>query len=114
METEIRRGVPELVVDSLQAAVTESTEAVDELSQEELQQLMIIVPEEGMNIKALQTKYPFIDWVVYTEDSRMYLKIIRVGNHTEMLVAKLLVEQDNEMSRELLRKIFMQIERPGR
>ncbi|GJW85292.1 retrovirus-related pol polyprotein from transposon TNT 1-94 [Tanacetum coccineum] len=81
METEIRRGVPELVADSSQAAVTESTEAggtkraaeeelgqqsskkqkSDELSQEELQQLMIIVPEEGMNIEALQTKYPIID-----------------------------------------------------
>ncbi|GJZ95051.1 hypothetical protein Tco_0667254 [Tanacetum coccineum] len=31
-----------------------------------------------------------------------------------MLVAKLLVEQDSEMSRELLRKIFMQVERPRR
>ncbi|GJR29565.1 hypothetical protein Tco_1105797 [Tanacetum coccineum] len=50
----------------------------DELSQEELQQLMIIVPEEGMNIEALQTKYQIIDWEVYTEDSRMYWKIIRV------------------------------------
>ncbi|GKB31575.1 zinc finger, CCHC-type containing protein, partial [Tanacetum coccineum] len=150
METEIRRGVPELVVDSSQAAVTVSTEAggtkrvaeeelgqqsskkqkSDELSQEELQQLMIIVLEEGMNIEALQTKYPIIDWEVYTKDSRMYWKIIRVSNHTEdgmyiymlvereyplsrgvltqMLVAKLLVEQDNKMSRELLRKIFMQ------
>ncbi|GJY89335.1 hypothetical protein Tco_0503963 [Tanacetum coccineum] len=56
----------------------------DELSQEQLQQLMIIVPEEGMNVKALQTKYPIIDWEVYTEDSRMYWKIIRVGNHTEV------------------------------
>ncbi|GKB30762.1 hypothetical protein Tco_0870163 [Tanacetum coccineum] len=33
---------------------------------------------------------------------------------TQMLVAKLLVDQDNEMSRELLRKIFMQIERRRR
>nr|GEW03269.1 hypothetical protein [Tanacetum cinerariifolium] len=41
-----------------------------ELSQDELQQLMIIVPEEGMDIEALQTKYPIIDWEVYTEDSR--------------------------------------------
>ncbi|GJX12397.1 hypothetical protein Tco_0204155 [Tanacetum coccineum] len=56
----------------------------DELSQEQLQQLMIIVPEEGMNVEALQTKYPIIDWEVYTEDSRMYWKIIRVGNHTEV------------------------------
>ncbi|GJX82181.1 hypothetical protein Tco_0331662 [Tanacetum coccineum] len=39
---------------------------------------MIIVLEEGMNVEALQTKYPIIDWEVYTEDSRMYWKIIRV------------------------------------
>ncbi|GJW63635.1 hypothetical protein Tco_0115519 [Tanacetum coccineum] len=45
---------------------------------------MIIVPEEGMNVEALQTKYPIIDWEVYTEDSIMYWKIIRVGSHTEV------------------------------
>ncbi|GJX62278.1 hypothetical protein Tco_0295178 [Tanacetum coccineum] len=91
-----------------------------------------------MNVEALQTKYPIIDWEIYTEGTRKYWKIIRVGNHTErkkgidiymlvekeypvskgtltqMLGAKLLVEQDNEMSRELLRKIFMQAERPKR
>ncbi|GKB57918.1 hypothetical protein Tco_0914104 [Tanacetum coccineum] len=33
---------------------------------------------------------------------------------TLMMGAKLLVEQNNEMSRELLRKIFMQVERPRR
>ncbi|GKF32149.1 hypothetical protein Tco_0101947, partial [Tanacetum coccineum] len=32
------------------------------------------------------------------------------GTLIQMLVAKLLVEQDNEISRELLRKIFMQAE----
>ncbi|GJR47324.1 hypothetical protein Tco_1315427 [Tanacetum coccineum] len=36
------------------------------------------------------------------------------GFLTLMLVAKLLVEQDNEISKELLRKIFMQVERPIR
>ncbi|GJX54298.1 hypothetical protein Tco_0282667 [Tanacetum coccineum] len=49
-------------------------ESKDELSQEQLQQLMIIVPEEGMNVEALQTKYPIIDWEVYTEDSRNVLE----------------------------------------
>ncbi|GJU97680.1 hypothetical protein Tco_1326951 [Tanacetum coccineum] len=33
----------------------------DELSQKELHQLMIIVPKKGMNVEALQTKYPIID-----------------------------------------------------
>ncbi|GJS13776.1 hypothetical protein Tco_0408248 [Tanacetum coccineum] len=56
----------------------------DELSQEQLQQLIIIVPEEAMNVEALQTKYPIIDWEIYTEDLRKYWKIIRVGDHTEV------------------------------
>ncbi|GJX74662.1 hypothetical protein Tco_0313257 [Tanacetum coccineum] len=41
-------------------------ESKDALSQEQLQQLLIIVPEEGMNVEALQTKYLIIDWEVYT------------------------------------------------
>ncbi|GJT81380.1 hypothetical protein Tco_1055722 [Tanacetum coccineum] len=151
--------------------------------------MMIIVSEQGMNVEALQTKYPIINWEIYTKGARKYWKIIRVGNYTEvyqffndmlkafgredlvklwslvkekftsteptkdkereiwvelkihhvstkdgvdiyllverkyplsrgvltqMLVAKLLVEQDNEISRKLLRKIFMQVERPRR
>ncbi|GJR05371.1 putative ribonuclease H-like domain-containing protein [Tanacetum coccineum] len=46
-------------------------ESKDELSQEQLQQLMIIVPElNGWNVEALQTQIPIIDWEVYTEDLR--------------------------------------------
>ncbi|GKD16717.1 hypothetical protein Tco_1205875, partial [Tanacetum coccineum] len=162
----------------------------EELLQEELQQMMIIVPEQRINVKALQTKYLIINCEIYTKGTRKYWKIIKIGNHTEnfkstddkerviwvklkrlfkpdtddelwklqnhihdftwrlydscgvhyvstekgidiymlvekeyplsrgtltlMLVAKLLVDQDNEMSRELLRKIFMQAERPRR
>ncbi|GJW22331.1 hypothetical protein Tco_0032953 [Tanacetum coccineum] len=44
----------------------------DELSQEELQQMMIIVTEQGMNVEALKTKYPIIDWKIYTEGTRKY------------------------------------------
>nr|GEW18758.1 xylulose kinase-1 [Tanacetum cinerariifolium] len=57
---------------------------VDELSQEELQQLIIIVLEQGMNVEALQTKYTIIDREIYTEDTRKYWNIIRVGNYTEV------------------------------
>ncbi|GKB03899.1 hypothetical protein Tco_0832042 [Tanacetum coccineum] len=45
---------------------------------------MIIVPEEGMNVKALQTKYLIIDWEVYSENTIKFWKIIRVGNYTEV------------------------------
>ncbi|GJW69427.1 retrovirus-related pol polyprotein from transposon TNT 1-94 [Tanacetum coccineum] len=71
-------------------------ESKDELSQEQLQQLMIIVPEEGINVEALQTKYPIIDWEVYTEDSRMYWKIIIVGNHTEVELKRLFEPDKND------------------
>ncbi|GJV21897.1 hypothetical protein Tco_1370917, partial [Tanacetum coccineum] len=159
----------------------------DELSQEELQQMMIIVLEQGMNVEALQTKYPKLTrrftlkalrstrrsseldiilrfnsteptdnkereiwvklkrlfeldtddelwklqkhihdlpWKIYdscgvhhvsTEKGiDIYMLIekefpLSRGTLTQMLVAKLLVDQDNEMSSELLRKIFMQL-----
>ncbi|GKD64540.1 hypothetical protein Tco_1306648, partial [Tanacetum coccineum] len=71
-------------------------ESKDELSQEQIQQLMIIVPEEGMNVEAFQTKYPIIDREVYTEDSRKYWKIIRVGNHTEVELKRLFEPDDDD------------------
>ncbi|GJR33844.1 putative reverse transcriptase domain-containing protein [Tanacetum coccineum] len=41
-----------------------------EVSEEELKKLLVIVPVEEVYIKALQVKYPIIDWEVFTEESR--------------------------------------------
>ncbi|GKB14797.1 hypothetical protein Tco_0848720 [Tanacetum coccineum] len=197
IETKIRREVPELAPEKPAEESKEKED--DELSQEELQQLMIIVPEEGMNVEAMQTKYPIINWEVYikiqectgkssgddlvklwslvqerfnstdpTEDKEIELWVelkrlfepdvddelwksykhvhditwrlydtcgvhhvfikdeidiymlveneypLSRGVLTQMLAAKLLVEQNNKMSKELLRKIFMMAERPRR
>ncbi|GKB23256.1 hypothetical protein Tco_0862657 [Tanacetum coccineum] len=38
---------------------------------------------EEVYVEALQVKYPIIDWEIHSEDSRKYLKIIRVRGHTE-------------------------------
>ncbi|GJX39745.1 hypothetical protein Tco_0253048 [Tanacetum coccineum] len=106
IESEIERVIPELAAGSSKRDAEEELDQesskrqktgesselaeeprdkeADELSQEELQQMMIIVPEQGMNVEALQTKYPIIDWEIYTEGTRKYWKIIRVGNHTEV------------------------------
>ncbi|GJW96335.1 hypothetical protein Tco_0178143 [Tanacetum coccineum] len=106
MESESERVIPELAAgsskrdaeeelvqeSSKRQKTGESSEPVEEpkdkeeeeLSQERIQQMMIIVPEQGMNVEALQTKYPIIDWEIYTEGARKYWKIIRVGNHTEV------------------------------
>ncbi|GJV76898.1 hypothetical protein Tco_1508482 [Tanacetum coccineum] len=75
-------------VGSVQEQSDEEPKA-DELSQEQLQQLMIIVPEEGMNVEALQTKYPIIDWEVYSKDTIKFWKIIIVGNYTKNLASHL-------------------------
>ncbi|GKC40363.1 hypothetical protein Tco_1052747 [Tanacetum coccineum] len=123
IESKVDRAVPKLAARSSKRAVEEELDQesskrqktgesseqaeeprdkeADERSQEELQQMMIIVldgvhhvsTEKGIDIYMLVEKgYPL---------SRGTLKL--------MLVAKLFVDQDNEMSRELLRKIFMQI-----
>ncbi|GJR18338.1 hypothetical protein Tco_0966865 [Tanacetum coccineum] len=55
-----------------------------EPSQKEIQEMMIILPEEGMHVEALQTKYPLIDWEIHSEDTMKFWKIIRVGNYTEL------------------------------
>ncbi|GJS06869.1 hypothetical protein Tco_0363665 [Tanacetum coccineum] len=46
--------------------------------------MVIIVPDEGINVEALQTKYPIIGWEVNFEDTMQFWKIIRVGNHTKV------------------------------
>ncbi|GJT36575.1 putative reverse transcriptase domain-containing protein [Tanacetum coccineum] len=54
-----------------------------ELLQEDLQQMLMVVPVEEVYVEALQVKYPINNWEVYTKESRKYWKIIRVGNHIE-------------------------------
>ncbi|GJW11856.1 hypothetical protein Tco_1577683 [Tanacetum coccineum] len=48
----------------------ESAEKEKELSEEELQKLLVIVLVEEVYVEALQVKYPIIDWEVYFEDTR--------------------------------------------
>ncbi|GJS51950.1 hypothetical protein Tco_0625312 [Tanacetum coccineum] len=68
------------------------------LPQEDLQQMMMVVPVEEVYVEALQVKYPIIDWEVYSEDTRRYWKIIRVGNHTEayQIFAEMLKKFDRD------------------
>ncbi|GKC11062.1 hypothetical protein Tco_1007844 [Tanacetum coccineum] len=76
----------------------ESAEKEKELSEEELQKLLVIVLVEEVYVEALQVKYPIIDWEVYSEDTRRYWKIIRVGNHTEayQIFAEMLKKFDRD------------------
>ncbi|GJY18694.1 hypothetical protein Tco_0390185 [Tanacetum coccineum] len=48
----------------------QSAEKEKELSKEELQKLLVVVPVEEVYVEALQVKYPITDWEVYSEDTR--------------------------------------------
>ncbi|GJU29751.1 hypothetical protein Tco_1173340 [Tanacetum coccineum] len=76
----------------------ESPEKEKEISEEELQKLLVIVPVEEVYVEALQVKYPIIDWEVYSKDTRRYWKIIRIGNHTEVyqIFAEMLKKFDRD------------------
>ncbi|GKB16272.1 hypothetical protein Tco_0850195 [Tanacetum coccineum] len=65
--------------------LTDEDPKTDELHlRNKLNQMVIIVPDEGINVEALQTKYPIIRWEVHSNDTMQFWKIIRVGNHTEV------------------------------
>nr|GEV98765.1 putative ribonuclease H-like domain-containing protein [Tanacetum cinerariifolium] len=54
-----------------------------EMSEEDVQNMLEIVPVSKFKVEALQVKYPIIDWEIHSEGSRTYWKIIRVGEITE-------------------------------
>ncbi|GJX31245.1 hypothetical protein Tco_0241100 [Tanacetum coccineum] len=47
--------------------------------EEEVQRLKRAVPDEGINVEALQTKYPIIGWEVHSEDTMQFWKINQVA-----------------------------------
>nr|GEU46216.1 synaptobrevin, longin-like domain protein [Tanacetum cinerariifolium] len=61
----------------------QQSEEPKELSEEELKEMMELVPVEEL-YEALHVKYPIIDLEIYSEGQRKYWKIIRVRNHTEV------------------------------
>nr|GEW08058.1 hypothetical protein [Tanacetum cinerariifolium] len=59
----------------------EETPTVDpaEISQEDIHNILQIVLMVEFKVEALQVKYPLIDWEIYSEGSRTYWRMIRVG-----------------------------------
>nr|GEW28598.1 hypothetical protein [Tanacetum cinerariifolium] len=54
-----------------------------EMSEEDVQNMLKIVPVSEFKVEGLQVKYPIIDWEIHTEGLRTYWNIIRVGGITE-------------------------------
>ncbi|GKE40478.1 hypothetical protein Tco_1463883, partial [Tanacetum coccineum] len=91
------------VLESVQEHIDEESK-IEELSQEQLHQLIITVPEEGIHVEALQTKYPIVDWEIHSEDTIKFWKIIRVGDHT--MVYQTFVDMLKNFDREDLLKLW--------
>nr|GEW52199.1 hypothetical protein [Tanacetum cinerariifolium] len=54
----------------------------EEVSEEDLKEMMQLVPVEEVYVEALQVKHPIIDWEIHSEGQRDYWKIIKLGGHT--------------------------------
>nr|GFB40704.1 hypothetical protein [Tanacetum cinerariifolium] len=51
----------------------------EEVLEENLKEMMELIPIEEVYVEALQVKHPIIDWEVHTEGERRYWKITRLG-----------------------------------
>nr|GEY91049.1 hypothetical protein [Tanacetum cinerariifolium] len=54
----------------------------EDVSKEDLKEMMQPVPIEEVYVEALQVKYPIIDREIHIEGKKDYWKIIRLGGHT--------------------------------
>nr|GFC10091.1 hypothetical protein [Tanacetum cinerariifolium] len=105
------------------------TDDPKEMSEEDVKNMLQIVLVFEFKLEALQVKYPLIYWKIYSEGSRSYWKIIRVGeiiqayrSFEDMVkdfdredldaLTMLQVDEDYEMARDLLMKIFMEGKKP--
>nr|GEV45561.1 ribonuclease H-like domain-containing protein [Tanacetum cinerariifolium] len=72
-------------VEVLGSESTQDTPTIDptKMSEEDVQNMLEIVPVSEFKVKALQVKYPLIDREIHYEGSKSYWKIIRVGGITE-------------------------------
>nr|GEW04992.1 hypothetical protein [Tanacetum cinerariifolium] len=70
---------------SVSSSTQQDTSIVDpaEISKEDVQNMLQIIPVAEFKVESLQVKYLLIDWEIHFEGSRSYWKIIRVGGITE-------------------------------
>nr|GEW80547.1 hypothetical protein [Tanacetum cinerariifolium] len=77
----------------------------EEVSEEDLKEMMQLVPVEEVYVEALQVKHPIIDWEINTEGKRVYWKIIRLGGHTT--VYQFFVDMLKQFDREDLNQLWV-------
>nr|GFA98382.1 hypothetical protein [Tanacetum cinerariifolium] len=76
----------------------------EEVSEENLKEMMQLVLIEEIYVKALQVKHPIIDWEIHSEGKKDYWKIIRLGGHTA--VYQFFIDMLKELDREDLNQLW--------
>nr|GEW16282.1 hypothetical protein [Tanacetum cinerariifolium] len=73
----------------------------EDVSEEDLKEMMQLVPVEEVYMEALQVKHLIIDWEIHTEGKKDYWKIIRLGGHTAIArdakIARIHTEEELKM-----------------
>nr|GEV19912.1 hypothetical protein [Tanacetum cinerariifolium] len=69
-----------------------------EVSEEDIKEMMQLVPVEEVYVEALQVKHPIIDREIHTEGKKDYWKIIRLGGNT--VVYQFFVDMLKQFDRE--------------
>nr|GFB80848.1 hypothetical protein [Tanacetum cinerariifolium] len=75
----------EVEVSGSHSTQQQETPTVDptEISKEDDQNMLQIILMAEFKVEALQVKYPLINWEIYSEGSRTYWRMIRVGGVTQ-------------------------------
>nr|GFB33383.1 hypothetical protein [Tanacetum cinerariifolium] len=79
----------------------------EEVSEEDLKEMMQLVPVEEVYVEALQVKHLIIDWKIHTEGQRSYWKIIRLGGSTTSY--QFFVDMLKHFDREVLNQLWASV-----
>nr|GEW78596.1 hypothetical protein [Tanacetum cinerariifolium] len=83
---------------------TKKMKTPKEVSEEDLKEMMQLVPVEEVYMEALQIKHPIIDWKIHTEGKKEYWKISSLGGNTA--VYQFLVDMLKHFNREDLNQLW--------
>nr|GEW84213.1 hypothetical protein [Tanacetum cinerariifolium] len=76
----------------------------EEVLEEDLKDMMQLIPVKEVYVEALQVKHPIINWKVHTKGERSYWKIIRLGGSTASY--QFLVDMLKHFDREDLNQLW--------
>nr|GEX94055.1 hypothetical protein [Tanacetum cinerariifolium] len=88
----------------LEQSSAKKMKAAKDVSKEDLQIMMQLVPVEEVYVEALQVKHPIIDWEIHTKGQRNYWKVIRLGGSTA--VYQLFVDMLKHFDKEDLNQLW--------